>query len=238
MRYSPDLRKRVLDFIAAGGSKAEASRRFQVSGSSIYNWLDVVYPFAYKKPGPRKPYRLDPAVLAEHVKEFPDSTQKERVAHFGVSQRCICYGPEADRMHGKKDIYLQRTMPSQTGGLSHQLQTALVNGKTPVFVDESGFSTESVRQFAYTPRGACVSDKISSNRYRSTTLIAAQIQGRFTTPVLFEGACDALAFNAWLENVLCPLLDASHVVILDNASFHKSQQTEALIAACGASLLF
>ena len=63
-------------------------------------------------------------------------------------------------------------------------------------------------------------------------------RGRFTAPVLFEGACDALAFNAWLENVLCPLLDASHVVILDNASFHKSQQTEALIAACGASLLF
>ncbi len=46
------------------------------------------------------------------------------------------------------------------------------------------------------------------------------------------------AFNAWLENVLCPLLDASHVVILDNASFHKSQQTETLITSCGASLLF
>ena len=108
-----------------------------------------------------------------------------------------------------------------------------MNGKTPVFVDESGFSTESVRQFAYAPRGACVSDKISSNRYRCTTLIAAQIQGHFTAPVLFEGACDTLAFNAWLESVLCPLLDASHVVILDNASFHKSQQTEALIAAVG-----
>lgn len=115
---------------------------------------------------------------------------------------------------------------------------ALLNGKTPVYVDESGFSTESVRQFAYSPRGVCVSDKISSNRYRSTTLIGAQIRGRFTAPVLFEGACDTLAFNAWLENVLCPLLDASHVVILDNASFHKSVQTEILITGSGASLLF
>ena len=44
--------------------------------------------------------------------------------------------------------------------------------------------------------------------------------------------------NAWLESVLCPRLDTSHVVILDNASFHKSQQTEALMAGCGASLLF
>ena len=52
MRYSQDLRKRVLDFIAAGGSKAEASRRFQVSRRCIYNWLDAVDPFTYEKPGP------------------------------------------------------------------------------------------------------------------------------------------------------------------------------------------
>ena len=115
---------------------------------------------------------------------------------------------------------------------------ALKNGKTPVFVDESGFTTESVRQYAYAPEGGCVRDKISGNRYRSTTLIAVRLQGRFTAPVLFEGACDTLAFNAWLENALCPLLDASHVVILANASFHKSPQTETLITACGASLLF
>ncbi len=92
MRYSPDLRKHVFDFIAAGGSKAETSRRFQVSCSSIYNWLDAEDPFTYEKPGPRKPYWLDPEALAEQVKEFPGSTQKERAAHFGVSQRCICYG--------------------------------------------------------------------------------------------------------------------------------------------------
>ncbi|MDE0315992.1 MAG: IS630 transposase-related protein [Candidatus Poribacteria bacterium] len=92
MRYSPDLRKRVLDFIADGGSKAEASRRFSVSRRCIYNWLEATDPFTYEKPGPRKPYRIDLEALTEHVKAFPDSTQKERAAHFSVSQRCICYG--------------------------------------------------------------------------------------------------------------------------------------------------
>ncbi len=38
--------------------------------------------------------------------------------------------------------------------------------------------------------------------------------------------------------VLCPLLDDSHVVIMDNASFHKGSETEALIRSSGASLLF
>ncbi len=48
MRYSQDGRKRVLDFIAAGGSKAEASRRFGVSRRCIYNWLDAANPLTYE----------------------------------------------------------------------------------------------------------------------------------------------------------------------------------------------
>jgi len=56
--------------------------------------------------------------------------------------------------------------------------------------------------------------------------------------LLFEGACDAVAFNTWKPSeVCCPLLNDSHIVVMDNASFHKGSETEALIRA-GASLLF
>ena len=114
-----------------------------------------------------------------------------------------------------------------------------VGGKTAAYVDESGFPTSDVRRYAYAPKGVCVADKISgSQRYQSTSLIAARIGDGFTAPVLFQGACDALAFNAWLAQELCPLLDETHVVILDNASFHKGVETMRLIAATGASLLF
>ena len=69
-------------------------------------------------------------------------------------------------------------------------------------------------------------------------MVSARIGDNFTVSVLFQGASDALAFNAWLEHQLCPLLDKMHVVILDNASFHKGSETARLIAATGASLLF
>ena len=49
MRYSRDGRKRVIDFTADGGTKAEAARRFQVSHRCIYNWLEATDPFAYQK---------------------------------------------------------------------------------------------------------------------------------------------------------------------------------------------
>ena len=112
-------------------------------------------------------------------------------------------------------------------------------GKTAVYVDESGFSNADIRRYAYAPKGIGVSDKISgSHRYTSTSLIAARIGDSFTAPLLFQGASDALAFNAWLEHQLCPLLDETHVVIMDNASFHKGSETARLIAETGASLLF
>jgi len=38
--------------------------------------------------------------------------------------------------------------------------------------------------------------------------------------------------------MFCPLLDDTHVVIMDNASFHKGTETARLITETGASLLF
>ncbi len=114
-----------------------------------------------------------------------------------------------------------------------------VGGKTPVYVDESGFPTPQLRRYAYAPKGVCIQDKISGlHRYASTTLIAAHIGDSFTALVLFQGASDVLAFNTWLEHQLCPLLDETHVVIMDNASFHKSSETARLITETGVSLLF
>ena len=89
MSYSSDLRKRVLDFVHKGGSKAEASRTYNVSRTSIYNWLAAEDPLSCKKPGPQGPHRLDYDALKQHVADFPDHTQMERATHFGVSKSCI-----------------------------------------------------------------------------------------------------------------------------------------------------
>jgi transposase len=57
-------------------------------------------------------------------------------------------------------------------------------------------------------------------------------------PVLFAGSCTTALFNAWLAQELCPRLHGNHVVVMDNAPFHKSALTHALIAGTGATLLF
>ena len=91
MRHSIDLRKRVLQFIEEGGSKTQAARMFKVSRASIYTWLNMEDVSAFQRPGPRNPRKLELEALSAPVEDYPDKTQAERAAHFGVSSRCICY---------------------------------------------------------------------------------------------------------------------------------------------------
>ncbi len=54
MRYSSDLRKRVLTFIETGGSKPEASGRFDVSRPTIDKWLKHRIHWGMKNRAPEK----------------------------------------------------------------------------------------------------------------------------------------------------------------------------------------
>jgi len=111
-------------------------------------------------------------------------------------------------------------------------------GKQPVYIDESGFTPTAVRPYAYAPKGGQVHARVPGHRWTTTSLIAARFTDGFTAPMLFEGACDRGVFHAWLEQVLSPLLDDRHVVLLDNATFHQGPKTAALIEETGASWLF
>ncbi len=54
----------------------------------------------------------------------------------------------------------------------------------------------------------------------------------------FEGTCDTSLFNAWLQQMLIPNLTPGQVLILDNASFHKSAESQKLVEAAGCRILF
>ena len=105
-------------------------------------------------------------------------------------------------------------------------------------VDEGGFAPSVTRRYGYAPKGQRVSGLPSGHSRPRTSLIAARIGPDFAEPVLFEGTCDAEVFNAWLQARLCPRLTREHLVIMDNAAFHKSPETAHLIAHTGATLLF
>lgn len=112
------------------------------------------------------------------------------------------------------------------------------SGKQFVYVDESGFAPTAERQFGYAPKGKRVYGLRSGHKRPRQSLIAATCNGFVMAPMLFDGSCNATVFNAWLETQLVQQLTPSHVVVMDNATFHKSLKTKELIEATGATLLF
>ncbi|ABA56851.1 Transposase [Nitrosococcus oceani ATCC 19707] len=103
MRCSIDLRKRVIDFVRGGGSKAEAARRFQVGRASIYRWLSQDDALCYERPGPRRSHKLDWEALRVHVEDKAALTYKERARHFGVSYYCIWHAMHKMGLTRKKN---------------------------------------------------------------------------------------------------------------------------------------
>jgi isfu1 transposase len=57
-------------------------------------------------------------------------------------------------------------------------------------------------------------------------------------PLYYQGTCDTKLFNFWLEMFLLPALGPGHTIIMDNAAFHKSEQTKKIIADAQCTLLF
>lgn len=54
----------------------------------------------------------------------------------------------------------------------------------------------------------------------------------------FEGTCDTNLFKVWLKQELLPNLVPGQVLILDNASFHKSIEIRKLVESHNCEILY
>jgi transposase len=107
-----------------------------------------------------------------------------------------------------------------------------------IYLDESGINKYLHREYGRNFRGANVPGEISGRRYARQSVISALLKGKFLAPMCFEGTCDTNLFNTWLKELLLPNLIPGHVLILDNASFHKSTESQKLVEASGCRILF
>lgn len=107
-----------------------------------------------------------------------------------------------------------------------------------VYVDESGVDSYVHRSFARAPRGELVYGEIFGKYYARESFIAAKCGSQILAPFCFQGTCNTELFNQWVETFLVPSLIPGQVVILDNATFHKSEKTKELVENAGCSLLF
>lgn len=110
-----------------------------------------------------------------------------------------------------------------------------------IYLDESGFDLNMKKEYGWKARGQRLYDNKSGNRKnkRITVVSAYSNQTKqLIAPMYFEGNTDTKIFNQWIEEFLIPELKPSQIVIMDNASFHKSQKTIELVESANCRLIY
>jgi transposase len=115
-----------------------------------------------------------------------------------------------------------------------------------VFVDESGSHTSMTPLYGWAPTSERAVGSVPKNRGRNTTIIGALSWLGVQAAMTLQGAADTLAFEAFVEQVLCPTveqvlcptLEPEQIVVMDNLSIHKSARVRELIQGCACQLWF
>ncbi len=79
------------------------------------------------------------------------------------------------------------------------------------------------RQYARSKRGKRVNIRISGKHHARIRLVAAQRESALLAPHTYSGTMKASVFEDWFENKLLSCLPKGHVIIMDNAAFHKKR---------------
>ena len=135
----------------------------------------------------------------------------------------------------KSSLYAERDEKKRQ---SHLIEVSKYDVEKLVYIDESGIDNFICREHGWNVRGEKVLSEVSGKRYARESFIAGLIGRKVVAPLCYTGTCDSVLFNFWLENFLLPALEPGHVIVMDNAAFHKSEQTKALIEYAGCTLIF
>jgi transposase len=79
---------------------------------------------------------------------------------------------------------------------------------------------------------------VPRNRGKNTTLMASLSLEGVGASMIIEGAATAAAFEAYIEHILVPSLQAGQIVVMDNLQVHKGARVRQLIESKGCQLLF
>ena len=101
------------------------------------------------------------------------------------------------------------------------------------YIDESGFASDMPRKYGYSKVGKRCYGDYNWNTKGRENIIGALVNNSLTACGTVNGNVDSDTFNTWLEKILIPELPKNSVVIMDNASFHKSLKTKEILSEHG-----
>ena len=133
--------------------------------------------------------------------------------------------------HPKSDETKRATFIQQIDAYEH-------DNRDIVYVDESGFAKDMPRLHGYSKRGERCYGTHNWHERGRVNAIGAILAGVFLTCSLVNCNVDSEVFHAWVCQDLLPKLPERSVIVMDNATFHKRQDTRDAIERAGHTLEF
>lgn len=107
-----------------------------------------------------------------------------------------------------------------------------------VFRAECGIKNNLRNEYGRAPRGVAGGDEGKGRATEKMNLIAGLLDNKMIAPLAYDCYTNTEVFNPWLKEGLIPILPQNSIIVLDNARFHKSEETKKLVEAHGHQLLF
>ena len=106
-----------------------------------------------------------------------------------------------------------------------------------VYIDESSFRKDISRPYGYAPRGQKCAGVSGWSKAQINVIgaLCGTVPFAFTA---FDCSIDSDVFHTWVTKILLPELPACSVIVMDNASFHKRQDTLDALQAEGHTVLW
>jgi transposase len=247
--YSEDLRRRIVDAVGGGMSKAQAARTFSVSLSSVKRYVGKAergQSLAPKK-RPGSTPKLDEkasSLLAADLQDRPYLTlraalriHRNRNGALGESLHHVPRHSE-DRPHQEKGGRSATERDEFLRASWRVMVAAVVKPERLIFVDECGTHTSLAPIYGYAPRGERLRLSVPRKRGKNTTLLSSISLEGMGPSLAVEGSTTARVFETYVEKVLAPSLKEGRLVVMDNLGAHRPKRIRELIEQRGCELLY
>ncbi len=107
-----------------------------------------------------------------------------------------------------------------------------------VFIDETWVKTNMTRTCGWCPRGQPLIAKVPHGHWKTLTFLAGLRRNGIVAPFVLDGPINSIAFTAWVQQCLVPVLKAGDIVVLDNLGSHKCKAASEAVRAQGARMFF
>jgi transposase len=107
-----------------------------------------------------------------------------------------------------------------------------------VVLDEMGANVALTPAYARAPRNERAYDRAPFNKGANLTTLAALTTGGLTAAMTIAGAADARAVEAFVRELVVPLLRPGQILVLDNVATHKGATLRRLVEGAGCRLCF